>query len=121
MLKTSFKIATTKVGQVRQTVSKSRAKTLFLLWAFVVGFRVNFTFTFTARPTLAVRFFYGIESAFRHGVVCLGPRRGQIASRDMIVGCIRKFGPSGIVTDMVHGALKIVRTEENLDRVRETS
>jgi hypothetical protein len=39
----------------------------------------------------------------------------------MIVGCIRKFEPSGSVTDMVHGALKIVRTEENLDRVRETS
>ena len=39
----------------------------------------------------------------------------------MVMGWIRKFEPSGSVTDMVHGALKIVCAEENLDRVRETS
>jgi len=39
----------------------------------------------------------------------------------MIVDWIRKFEPNGSVTDMVHGALKIVPTEENLEIVRETS
>ena len=45
---------------------------------------------------------------------------GQMASRDMIVGWIHKCESSGSVTDMVHGALRIVRADENLDRVRET-
>ena len=38
----------------------------------------------------------------------------------MIVGWIHKCESSGSVTDMVHGALRIVRADENLDRVRET-
>jgi hypothetical protein len=58
VLKTSFKIVATKVVQVKQTVTKSRAETLLVLWAFAVCFRMNFTFTFnfTARPTVAVPF-----------------------------------------------------------------
>ena len=68
------------------------------------------------------RLFLFLRNRVRHQIrLCLlCPRHGQIESPDMTVGWIRKFEPSGSVTDMVHGALKIMRTEESLDRVKET-
>jgi transposase len=49
------------------------------------------------------------------------PRHGPIPSCNVILGWVHKFEDTGSLTDIARGAPRTARTEENVQRVRESS
>jgi hypothetical protein len=58
-----------------------------------------------------------VHSVFRRQFVV--GRHGRILSRNTILAWVKKFGKTGSVLNVKHGAPLTVRTPENVQRVRE--